>query len=75
MSYIERFILPQDFWKGAIMISTFASTDDGKTFYFLASIIAAYMNAHMFYDLRDMPEAERLAEIETLKSWMEELMH
>ncbi len=57
------------------MISSFASTDDGKTFYFIASLIAAYTNVHMFFDLRDMPEAERLAEIEMLKSWMDELMH
>ncbi len=57
------------------MFSTFASTDDGQTFYFLASLIAAYTNAQLFYDLRDMPERERRAEIEILKSWMEELMH
>jgi hypothetical protein len=57
------------------MFSTLASTDDGKTICFLASLIAAYMNAHMFSDLRGMPEVDRLAEVERLKYWMEELMH
>jgi len=73
--YSYEIIAWRFFLKGAIMISSFASTDDGKTFYFIASLIAAYTNVHMFFDLRDMPEAERLAEIEMLKSWMDELMH
>lgn len=51
------------------------SSDDGKLFFLLSQMIAAYTNAHMHSDLMDMPEAERLAEIEILKSWMEELMH
>jgi hypothetical protein len=40
---------------------------------YLAEMIAAYTNAHIHMDLRDMPEAERRAEVERLKCWMEEL--
>lgn len=42
---------------------------------FLAELIARYTNAHLFHDLRDMPEAERAAEVERLKEWFEELCH
>ena len=41
----------------------------------LAEMIARYTNAHCHYDLREMPEAERAAEVEVLKAWFEELSH
>ena len=41
---------------------------------FLFEMLARYVNAHCFYDLCDMPEAERLAEVEQLRSWIEELL-
>jgi hypothetical protein len=40
----------------------------------LARLIAAYSNPHMFSDLKDMPEAERLSELETLKNMMGEII-
>ena len=40
---------------------------------YLSEMLARYINAHCFYDLRDMPEAERLAEVERLRSWIQEL--
>ena len=43
----------------------------------LANMIAIYKNPHMFpFDsVSKMPEAERLAEIQTLQDMMEEMMH
>lgn len=41
----------------------------------LSEMICRYTNAHCHLDLREMPEAERLAELETLKKQLEELMH
>lgn len=41
---------------------------------YLSEMLARYVNAHCFYDLRDMPEAERLAEVEQLTDWLKELM-
>lgn len=35
---------------------------------FLSEMLARYVNAHCFYDLCDMPEAERLAEVAQLRS-------
>lgn len=55
------------------MISCTASAD--PDLYYLATLIAAYVNAHCHMDLRDMAEAERRAEVEQLKIWFEELMH
>lgn len=41
----------------------------------LSNLISVYSNPQLFYDIKDMPEVERLAEIQRLKNWMEELMH
>lgn len=41
---------------------------------YLSEMLARYINAHCWYDLRDMPEAERMAEVEQLRAWIEELM-
>ena len=41
---------------------------------YLSEMLARYTNAHCFYDLCDMPEAERLAEVARLRSWIEELL-
>lgn len=41
---------------------------------YLSEMLARYINAHCFYDLRDMPEAERLAEVARLRSWIQELL-
>jgi hypothetical protein len=55
------------------MISCYAS--DAPELVFLAELIARYTNAHCHMDLRDMAEAERIAEVDRLKSWFEELTH
>ena len=41
---------------------------------YLSEMLARYVNAHCFYDLQDMPEAERLAEVERLKAWLQEML-
>ena len=41
---------------------------------YLSEMLARYVNAHCWFDLRDMPEAERLAEVARLRSWIEELL-
>lgn len=41
---------------------------------YLSEMLARYVNAHCFYDLCDMPEAERLAEVERLKAWIQEML-
>jgi hypothetical protein len=51
------------------------SDPDAPTLYLLADMIARYTNAALFWDLRDMAEAERLAEVATLKAMFEELIH
>lgn len=40
---------------------------------YLSELLARYVNAHCHYDLRDMPEAERMAEVETIRAWLQEL--
>jgi hypothetical protein len=51
------------------------SDPDAATLYLLADMIARYVNAHLFYDLRGIGEAERQAEVETLKAMVEEMIH
>jgi hypothetical protein len=41
----------------------------------ISYMISVYTNAHMFFDLKTMPEMERLAEIQRLKDWMMQLLH
>lgn len=40
---------------------------------YLSEMLARYVNAHCHYDLQDMPEPERMAEVEQLRAWIEEL--
>ncbi len=53
------------------------SDDEFEKISLLANMIAVYKNPHMFPfdDVYRMPEAERLAEIQTLEDMMEEMMH
>jgi len=51
------------------------SSEDGQLLTFLSTMLAAYTNAHMHSDLKDIPEAEKQAEITRLKNWIEELLH
>ena len=48
---------------------------DYKKFAFLADAIAKLTNPHIFWDLRGMPEAERLADLAELKDIFEDLTH
>lgn len=40
----------------------------------LARLIAAYSNPHLFMDLKDISEEERLKELEALKNMMGEMI-
>jgi hypothetical protein len=53
------------------MLKVYAS--EAPELVYLAEMIARYTNAHCHMDLRDMAEAERAAEVETLKAWFMEL--
>lgn len=54
-----------------------ASDEDFEKMYLLQTMIAAYTNPQIHYDLnqKGMPEPERKAEIAILKSMFEEMMH
>ena len=54
------------------MIRILASEDGFDDIYFLADMIARYKNPQMFFDLKDIPEAERLAELSVLEDMMME---
>jgi len=58
---MELRILPSD--------EQFAEVD------FISTWIARLKNPHVFYDLRDMADAERLADIAVLEGLFEELTH
>jgi hypothetical protein len=49
-------------------------TELDKTLFELATLIAAYSNPHMFFDLKDISEIERLSELESLKNLMGEIL-
>ncbi len=53
------------------------SDDEFEKISLLANMIAVYKNPQMFPfdDVSRIPEAERLAEIQTLKNMMEEMIH
>ena len=51
------------------------SDPEFEVFAFLADCIAKWKNAHIFWDLRSMPEAERLADIAYFEELFEELTH
>jgi hypothetical protein len=42
---------------------------------FVADWIAKLKNAHLFHDLKDMPEIERLVFLKDLEDWFEEMTH
>lgn len=50
------------------------TASEAPELFYLSEMLARYVNAGCHFDLRDMPEAERLAEVETLKAWIEELL-
>lgn len=58
-----------------LSLHTNPSSDDGLLLYWLATLIARMTNSHMHFDLKDIPEVERNAEVLRLKAWMEELLH
>ena len=41
----------------------------------VADWIAKLKNTHLFHDLREMPEIERLVGIKDLEDWFREMMH
>ena len=43
--------------------------------HFVADWIAKLKNAHLFHDLKDMPEIERLVYLRDLEELFEQLMH
>ena len=51
------------------------SDPEYEVFAFLAHAIAALKNPHVHFDLRDMPEAERLADLAYYTAQFEELTH
>ena len=42
--------------------------------YYLSELLARYVHSHCHFDLQDMPEIERLAEVEQLRAWIQELL-
>jgi hypothetical protein len=54
-----------------------ASDEDFDKMYLLQTMIAAYTNPHVHFDLNQngIPEPERRAEIAILKAMFEEMMH
>jgi hypothetical protein len=42
---------------------------------FIADWIAKLKNTHLFHDLKDMPEIERLVHLRDLEELFEQLMH
>lgn len=56
------------------MIRILASEEGFDEIFLRAILIAQYTNPQLFYDLRDIPEAERLAELDKAKNEMEELI-
>jgi hypothetical protein len=42
---------------------------------FIADWIAKLKNTHLFHDLKDMPEIERLVRLQDLEELFEQLMH
>ena len=42
---------------------------------FIVDWIAKLKNAHLFHDLKDMPEIERLVHLKDLEDLFEQLMH
>jgi len=58
------------------MVLRIMPSDPGfRDVYFIADWIAKLKNGHLFHDLRDMPEVERLVYIKDLECLFEELMH
>jgi len=53
------------------MIRMKASNDLYPEFAFLLTVRAQWMNAHLFFDLRETPEAERLAFVTVLNKELE----
>jgi hypothetical protein len=60
-----------------LTVRIYASDEDFDKMYLLQTMIAAYINPHVHFDLNQdgMPDQERSAEIAVLKSMFEEMMH
>lgn len=56
------------------MIRIYASEEGFAELYLRATLIAQYKNPQLFYNLQDIPDAERLAEIQAVEDEMKELM-
>ena len=56
------------------MLKIMPSDPNFNDVYIVATMLAVYKNTCMFYDLVDMPKAERDAEISFLETTMNELM-
>lgn len=50
------------------------TASEAPELYYLSEMLARYVNAGCHFDLRDMPEAERNAEVTQIRAWIEELM-
>lgn len=51
-----------------------SDADFKEMMYIVATMIAVYTNKHMFFNLRNMPDVEQQAEIESLKSIMADMI-
>jgi len=51
------------------------SDPDFRDVEFVVDWIAKLKNAHLFHDLKDMPEIERLVHLKDLEDLFEQLMH
>lgn len=56
------------------MIGIYPSEDGFEELYQLANDIAVLTNPQLFYDMKDFPMVERLAELQRLKDEMGELI-
>ena len=51
------------------------SDEDYPLINMLSYMISVYKNPQLFWDIKDMSETERLAEVSTLETMLEELLH
>jgi hypothetical protein len=60
---------------GAMELRIMPSDPGFRDVEFIADWIAKLKNAHLFHDLKDMPEIERLVHLKDLEELFEQLMH
>jgi hypothetical protein len=56
------------------MIRIYPSEEGFEEISFLSEMIARYKNPQLFFDLKDIHEVERLAELSALEEMMKELI-